>query len=136
MERLIESISRLVHELERDREQREREHEWVKAHSGLVTKFDLHQLEHKIMATQKEIADQLTALNGVLQAIGTEVTKVSAETDQSLQKIVDLTAAINAGGAASQEVVDALAAVTTSVTNIKTGLQALDDKIPDAPPTV
>lgn len=85
------------------------------------------------MATQKEIADSLTALTLVMQGVGDEVTKVAGETDKSLQQIADLTAAINSGGNASPEVVDALAALTTSVTNVKTGLQAIDDKIPDAP---
>jgi len=50
-------------------------------------------------------------VNDGLQTATTEIAKVGTETDGLNQKIKDLTDAINAGGAASQDVVDAMAAL-------------------------
>jgi uncharacterized protein YoxC len=121
--------------------------EWLKSHANLATKHDLKELELKIMATQSEIAAQLKqfasdlgAVNDGLQTATTEIAKVGTETDGLNQKIKDLTDAINSGGAVSQEVTDAVAALQTSVDAIKTSagaasaaVQAVDAKVPDAP---
>ncbi len=120
--------------------------EWIKSHSGIVTKNDLKEMEKRFMATQTEIAAQLKqfaadlgAVNDGLQTATTEIAKVGTETDGLNQKIKDLTDAINSGGAVSQEVTDAVAALQTSVDAIKTSagaagaaVKAVDDKVPDA----
>ncbi len=123
--------------------------EWFKSHAGLATKNDLREMEKRLMATQSEIAAQLKqfatdlgAVNDGLQTANTEIAKVGTETDGLNQKIKDLTDAINSGGAVSQEVTDAVAALQTSVDAIKTSaaaagaaVKAVDDKVPDAPTT-
>ncbi len=120
--------------------------ECFKSHSGLANKNDLKEMEKRIMATQSEIAAQLKqfasdlgAVNDGLQTATTEIAKVGTETDGLNQKIKDLTDAINSGGAVSQEVTDAVAALQTSVDAIKTSagaasaaIKTVDDKVPDA----
>ncbi len=121
--------------------------EWLKSHANLANKNDLMEMEKRIMATQSEIAVQLKqfatdlgAVNDGLQTATTEIAKVGTETDALNQKIKDLTDAINSGGAVSQDVTDAVAALQTSVDAIKTSagaagaaVKAVDDKVPDAP---
>lgn len=68
------------------------------------------------MATQQELADQLTSLTAQLTKVRTEV----------LTKISDLEAAIANAGQVSPEVQTALDA-------LKTEVQAIDDINPDAP---
>jgi len=67
-----------------------------------------------------------------LKAIQTQVGKVAAEqaakSDALIAKVAELEAIIAAGGDVTPEVTEALEGV-------KTALQALDDVIPDAPPT-
>jgi ABC-type transporter Mla subunit MlaD len=84
---------------------------------GYLKHITTHQ--HTIMATQAEIAQQLTALKDQLTKIGTEVTT----------KLGELETAIANAGNATQEVEDALAA-------LKTAVQAVDDLVPDAEPPV
>jgi peptidoglycan hydrolase CwlO-like protein len=102
-----------------------------------------------IMATQKEIAADIAALTQSVKDIGTtvdtavvEINKVGAETDKSLQLIKDLQDALANQTNASPELVDAVAALTTQVGTLSTSVgaakaavQAVDDKVPDAPPT-
>ena len=100
-----------------------------------------------IMKTQQEITEALKAQTELLVTIGDdvgtaigEVAKIGTETDTLNQKITDLTNAIANGGPASPELeaaVDAVAAqiavVRQRVTTAKAALQAVDDKVPDAP---
>ena len=99
--------------------------EWFKSHSEFVTKSDLENTERKILMNQAELA-------AGLKAIQTQVGKVAAEqaakSDALIAKVAELEAVIAAGGDVTQEVTDAL-------DGVKTALQALDDVIPDAPPT-
>jgi uncharacterized protein YoxC len=102
----------------------------------------------QIMATQAELAQALKDATALIKSIGdavtasvTEIQKVGAETDALIQKVKDLTDAINAGGAVSQDVTDALAALQAQVATVQTAqtdaaaaLQAVDDKVPDSPP--
>lgn len=71
-----------------------------------------------------------------LTALKTQGEKVSTEIEALLQKIADLTAIIEAGGAGetTPEFDAALAAMQAGVAGVKTALQAADDKNPDAPP--
>ena len=102
----------------------------------------------QIMATQAEVAQALKDQTALLVTIGDGVTaiciqvkKIGTETDTLIQKIADLEAAINAGGAASQDVTDALDALKAQVAVVQkvqqdTAVEAanVDDKVSDAPP--
>lgn|SRR5678815_4612504 len=99
--------------------------EWLKSHSEFVTKSDLENTERKILMNQAELA-------AGLKAIQTQVGKVAAEqaakSDALIAKVAELEAVIAAGGDVTPEVTEAL-------DGVKTAVQALDDVIPDAPPT-
>jgi hypothetical protein len=75
----------------------------------------------RIMATQAELATEL-------QAVANQLTKIGSETSTLLQKITDLEAIIANGPTASQELIDAVAAV-------KAQAAIVDNLVPDAPPT-
>src|SRR2546426_5372185 len=95
---------------------------------GLIKMFRWFQplwaikMERRIMAT----LDELTA---VLLVIGTEVDKVSADTDNLLAQL----AAIPAGGLTAEQQA-AIDAAVASATGIATRLKAIDDRVPDATP--
>ncbi len=63
MDRLIESLLTLAGELRADREQRHTEHEWMKAHFGLATRRDLHEMENRIMSKISDYAAAQAAFN-------------------------------------------------------------------------
>ncbi len=69
----------------------------------------------------------LDELTGVLNEIGTEVEKVSADTEKLL---ADLAAIPTPGMTPEQQA--AVDAAVASATNIRDRLKALDDKVPDA----
>lgn len=95
---------------------------------------DLRKLERLIMATQAELAAQLRQLATDLTDANTELTKVSGETTTLLKKIDELNAIIAGMGTdASQELVDAVNAVTTQAGVVQAGVKAVDDLVPDAP---
>lgn len=77
------------------------------------------------MASQAEIVQQLNEARAQLRKVSEEQ---SARSDTLLKKIAELEAIIAAGGTIGQDLVDAAAGV-------KAEAQALDDLIPDAPPT-
>lgn len=126
MERLFELLSCLVHALDRDREQREREHEWMKAHSGLATKFDLHEMEKRIMATQQDLVADLKTANAQLRKLINDTAGLQPSVDALKAKIAELEALVAAGGTIGQELVDAVAE-TKSLVN------AVDDNVPELP---
>lgn len=72
-----------------------------------------------IMSTQEQLAADLNALT-------TQVAHIGSETSATLQKVVELEAALAAAGATTPAVDAALAA-------LKAQAQATDDLIPDAP---
>lgn len=84
----------------------------------LATIHDLLMFEHKIMASQAELADQIRAATSQLQKIGTE-TKSLVEKIDALQAIID------AGGEVSPE-------LQAAVDELKTQAQVVDDLVPDA----
>lgn len=92
---------------------------------------DLKKLIHKLMATQEELVVQLQGIKQNLVDIGTAVEKVGSETDKNLLLIKDLQDALNNQANASQELVDAVAAVSNQSIVLKTGVQIVDDKVPD-----
>jgi chromosome segregation ATPase len=73
----------------------------------------------KIMESQHQLAQDLTALTTQVQKIGTETTA-------TLQKVTDLQNALNNAGGTTPEVDAAMAA-------LKAQVQLVDDLIPDAP---
>jgi chromosome segregation ATPase len=72
----------------------------------------------KIMSDQAQLATDLTAVTQQIAKIGTE-------TAATLQKVTDLEAALNAGGAVTPEVQAAFDA-------LKAQVQVVDDLVPDA----
>ena len=85
----------------------------------------------EIMATQKEIADQLATVTQQLTDVGLEVDKVATETDTLLAKIVDLQKQIDQGNA-SPELQAAFDAVKAQAGVVAGKVKAADDKVPDA----
>ena len=117
-----------------------------------ATGSDLNRIKEildKIMATQSEIVAQLKDVSQGLKdtqaavaSLQTEVGKVGTETDSLIKQVDDLKAIIDAGGTITQELQDAVAdvatqagAVKSGITNVATAVQAVDDKVPDAPTT-
>lgn len=83
------------------------------------------------MATQKEIAEQLTAVKDQLTAVGVEVDKVAGETDTLLAKIKELQEIIDAGSV-TPELQAAFDAVKAQAGVVADKVKAADDKVPDA----
>jgi len=85
----------------------------------------------KIIMTQDEVVVQLNQVNTNLQAANAEITKVGGETDTLIQQIADLKVLITSG-AVGQALVDAVQGVIDQATVVKTGLDSIDSKVPDA----
>lgn len=97
----------------------------VKQEQTILRKLD--QMEEKIMATQKELADDLKLVLAQQVKTQGEIATVQASVDTLKQQVIDLEAIIAAGGTGvSQELIDAVAAV-------KAQAQIIDDAIPDVP---
>ncbi len=79
------------------------------------------QNQRQIMATQKDLADSLTALT-------TQVAKIGDETAKLIRKIADLETALNNVDNVSPE-------VQTAFDALKAQVQVVDDAVPDAPAT-
>lgn len=79
-----------------------------------------------IMATQAEIVAILQDVLAQQKKTSAEITSLQAGVDTLKAKITELEAVIAAGDQASQELVDAVAAV-------KAQAQVVDDQIPDLP---
>jgi alkylhydroperoxidase family enzyme len=130
MDGLIESISKLVQALDRDREQRECEHEWTKAHSGLVTKSDLQQLEHKIMSAISDFAAKQNAFNNRIDA---SVTDLQGDVKNLSDQIAALQASAGTITPEDQALLDGIQQRTSTIAD---KLDALDALTPPAvPPT-
>jgi len=78
------------------------------------------------MATQIQLVADLKAVLAQQIKTSAEITAVQAATDLLNVKITELEAVIAAGGEASAELTDAVAAV-------KTQAQVVDEQIPDLP---
>jgi len=104
----------------------ERFEEWV---IKSIKTIDAHL--HKIMATEADIVVQLNQVNTNLQAANAEIAKVGNEQDTLIKQIADLQALISAG-TVGQALVDAAQAVADQAGIVKTGLDAIDAKVPDA----
>lgn len=94
------------------------------------------------MATLNEVTAELKTTNEQLKALKTQVTKIGAETgklvDQAAtltQKIADLEAIIANGGNSTPELDAALADLKATAGELTTGIQAVDDEVPDVTPT-
>jgi chromosome segregation ATPase len=91
----------------------------------------IDQLESKIMATQKEIADGLQTVVTQLKKLDNDTKVLQGSVDTLQKKIVDLEAIINAGGDASPELVQAF-------NDVKAAVQTVDDNVPEVtvPPPI
>lgn len=89
-------------------------------------KARLKRIERKV----DRIMSTLEELTGLLTEIGTEVDKVSADTDNLLAQL----AAIPPGGLTPEQQA-ALDAAVASATAIRDRMAALDAKVPEAPTT-
>lgn len=90
----------------------------------------LRRIERKvdqIMATQKEMADDLKLVHAQQVKTAGEIALLQEAQNVAITKIAELEALIAAGGTVTQELVDAVAAV-------KTQAQIVDDLIPDVVP--
>jgi peptidoglycan hydrolase CwlO-like protein len=99
---------------------------WFWSHILPATKFDLMQFESVYMATQTQLAADLKAVLEQQKKTSVEITALQGSVDTLNTKITELEAVISAGGEASQELTDAVAAV-------KAQAQVVDDQIPDLP---
>jgi peptidoglycan hydrolase CwlO-like protein len=92
--------------------------------SPAVTLKDINEMEQRIMASQKELAEDLSKVLAQLKKTASEIKGVQTTMDELKQKIIDLEEVINAGGDASPDLVAAVQAV-------KDQAQVVDDAIPD-----
>lgn len=92
----------------------------------LQTERNLGAKLDKIMATQTELVQTLKEVKVQQDKTIAEIKDTQGKVDTLKAKIVELEAVISAGGDASPELVDAVAAV-------KAAAQAADDAIPDLP---
>ena len=91
----------------------------------------IQQLTHKVdhvMASQSEQAQILRDVYAQQQKTAGEIATLQGSVDTLNTRIAELETAVTAGGDASQELIDAVAAV-------KQQAQVVDDQIPDAPVT-
>jgi uncharacterized phage infection (PIP) family protein YhgE len=98
----------------------------------------LHTIHEKVshtMTTQAEFSAQLQELQNTVAAIGDGVDKISAETDGLKNKVAELEAALQNQGNVSPEVDAALETLKAGVASLADKVKAVDDKVPDAPPT-
>ena len=90
----------------------------------------LERLEGKIDNMNAEIRAFVTSVTGTLNDIAAGLQKVSVDEDVILQKLVDL----QGSSTLSADDQAALAEVVTLATNLKSQVDGIDAKIPDAPP--
>jgi signal transduction histidine kinase len=89
-----------------------------------VTKQDLKAMEKRIMATQAEILADLKASIVSLKQVNEDTKDAQKSIDELKAKIVELEALIQAGGAITPEIVEAVA-------EVKTLAQSADDNLPN-----
>jgi len=100
-------------------------HHSIEARCEVMRRLDA--LDIKIDLFKESIMDGIEELTGLLAEIGTEVDKVSTDTDKLL---ADLAAIPTPGMTPEQKA--AVAAAVASATVIRDRLKTLDDKVPDA----
>lgn len=120
LDNLVHALSHLVHELREDREQRKHDN-----NKAILNR--LAQMEEKIMATQKEIAEDLKLVLAQQVKTAGEIALLQEAQTVAIAKIVELEALIAEGGTVTQELIDAVAAV-------KAQAQIVDELIPDVVP--
>lgn len=101
-------------------------HTHAAAESVELLRRDINQLREVLMTTQAEQAQILRQVLTQQQKTQGEIATLQGSVDTLNQKIADLESQVAAGGEASQELQDAVAAV-------KAQAQIVDDQIPDVP---
>ncbi len=97
-------------------------------HQSLLKKLD------NIMATAKEMADQIDALTERAKADTERLAKIGTESDALLKTIQDLKDAIANSTSVPPEVEAAFGRLSTQYDVLSGTITADDDKVPDAPP--
>ena len=99
-------------------------------HQDEMLRLVLHATE-RLLKMSGSLSDQLAAAqadtNAKLDAIGTDVSDISADVDTLL-------AGMTTGGAVTQEMVDAAVGIQNRVTALKESLDAVNSKVPPAAP--
>ena len=104
-------------------------HWWPSGNANKQTRIILHrmaEMEHRIMATQAELAAQLKDVLAKQVKTQGEIQTLQASMDVLTTKVTELQALIDSG-AATTELADAVAAVAAQA-------QVVDDQIPDVTP--
>lgn len=89
----------------------------------------LHDMVSQVLANQETMMSTLEELTGLIAEIGTEVGKVSADTDNLLDQL----SKIPPGGLTPEQQA-AIDSAVASATAIRDRLKAIDDKVPDITP--
>lgn len=103
----------------------------VRCHARLT---QLRKAIDKVMAKQTEVAADVVALGGKLDAATVKLTKIGTETDGLQQKIKDLEDALANQDNASPELIAAVEGVKASVVALESTLTTVDDKVIDPTP--
>lgn len=83
-----------------------------------------------------ELAASLAATATALGALNDTVTKIGSETQGLLDRVAELTTAVENAGNTTPEIDAALAAVIAQQTTLAAALQSVDDKVADAEPPI
>jgi chromosome segregation ATPase len=97
---------------------------------GPVHKFLIH-LERVIVMNNAELLARLSSVDDALEAIATEVSKVSGESNSLLTEVQELKDQLAAAGGTTPEVDAAIAAVEARAGTLAASVSALDDQVPD-----
>lgn len=81
-----------------------------------------------------ELAASLAATAAALGVLNETVTKIGTETQGLLDRVGELTIAVENAGNTTPEIDAALAAVEAQKAALATALQSVDDKVADEPP--
>lgn len=121
---MADALSDVVRAIDAHTKQRKTEFDWFKSHLALATKQDLKDMEKRIMATQAEILADLKAAIVSLKQVNEDTKDAQASIDELKAKIVELEALIQAGGAITPEIAEAVA-------EVKALAQSADDNLPN-----
>lgn len=142
MEQLLQALNHLTRELREDRLQRFAEHEWLKAHLGLTTKNDLHEMELRIMSKISDYAAAQAAFNtrqgAAIDSLVTSQAGLVDDVKTLNDKITELQNSAGQITPEDQALLDDLqtkaADLTTRQEGVAAALKALDDQTPPATP--
>jgi len=129
-------------EMKADREQRKAESEWMKAHFGLATRRDLHEMEHRIMSKLSDYLAAQTAFNtrqgAAVDSLVTSVSGLTGDVKNLNAQIAALQASQGTVSPEDQATIDSLQAAGTALADrldgVSAALAALDAQTPPVVP--